>query len=100
MKEMLNELGIEFPLLVAGFIGSLSGVSGIAKPLITKIGTVFLGVAAAILVTPLCCEVFDITNEKSKLGIAVIIGYLGIQGIQKLITSKLNINGNESDSVD
>lgn len=93
MKEILIELGIDKSLALAGLIGAISGVTGSKKPILIRLGSVLLGLAAAIYITPLTCEIFGIVNEKSKLGIAVVIGYLGIQGIHKLVISKLNDYG-------
>jgi hypothetical protein len=96
MKELLNHIGVDAGLAIAGFIGAITGVSGHKKPMLAKVSSIILGVAGAIYLTPLSCEVLGILNEKSKIGVAVIIGYLGIQGIQKIITSKLGVNGNDA----
>lgn len=90
MKELLNLLSIDKAFFIAGAIGALAGISGGSKrDMVSKVSGFFLGVAGAIYLTPLTSELLDVQNEKSKLGIAVIIGYLGIRGIQELITNKL-----------
>lgn len=96
MKEFLAANGIDLSLAIAGLVGAITGVSGHKKPILAKLSSIALGVAGAIFLTPLACEVLGILNEKSKIGMAVVIGYLGIQGIQKIITSKLNGNGNNA----
>lgn len=95
MKEILSQLGIETSLIIAGMVGSIAGTTGSKKPILARIGSVIMGVGLAVYTTPLTCDFLDVNNEKSKLGVAVVIGYLGIQGIQKLIISKLNKDGND-----
>jgi len=91
MKEILDFLSIDKALFIAGTIGALAGIKGGGKKDMLSRGSGFLmGVACAIYLTPLTSELLDIQNEKSKLGIAVIIGYLGIKGIQGIIINKLN----------
>lgn len=92
MKELLDLLSIDKTFLIAGTIGALAGIKGGTKrTMIARISGFLMGVAGAIYLTPLTSELLDIQNEKSKLGIAVIIGYLGIRGIQELIINKLKI---------
>ena len=93
MKEFLAEIGIDASLTIAGLIGAVAGTSGSKKPLLARLGSIVMGMGAAIYCTPLACDFLEIVNEKSKLGVAVALGYLGIQGIQKLIISKLNKDG-------
>jgi len=90
MKELLDALSIDKALFIAGTIGALAGITGGGKrDMLSRISGFVIGVAGAIYLTPLTSELLDIQNEKSKLGIAVIIGYLGIKGIQELIINKL-----------
>ncbi len=94
MKEILTQLGIAPSFLIAGLIGAIAGATGSKKPLLTRIGSIFMGVGCSVFLTPLACELASITNEQSKMGIAVVIGYLGIQGIQTFIISKLKKDAN------
>jgi len=90
MKELLNLLSIDKALFIAGAVGALAGISGGAKKaMVSRVSGFLLGVAGAVYLTPLTSELLDVQNEKSKLGIAVIIGYLGIRGIQELLINKL-----------
>lgn len=94
MKEILEYLGItNGAIIIAGLVGTIAGTQGTKKSLLASISSIFLGVGTAIYLTPLFCEVFNIVGEPSKLGIAVLIGYLGIQGIQKLIMAKFKKDG-------
>lgn len=92
MKEILEVLSIDKALFIAGTIGALAGIKGgTKKTVIAKVSGFLMGVAGAIYLTPLTAELLDIENKKSQLGIAVIIGYLGIVGIQELIINKLKL---------
>ena len=86
------QLGIDSGFTIAGLIGAIAGTAGSKKSRIAKIGSILMGMGFSMYTTPLASELIGITNEQSKLGIAVVIGYLGIQGIQKLIISKLGKN--------
>jgi len=92
MKEILIQLGIDKGFLIAGLVGAIAGTTGSKKHILARIGSILMGVGCAIFTTPLACDLISITNEQSKLGIAVVIGYLGIQGIQKIVISKLKQN--------
>jgi hypothetical protein len=89
LQEYLLTLGIETKLLIGGVVGTIAGVSGKKGSWIAKIGTVFTGIGGAIYLTPLVAELMSITNEQSRIGIAVLIGYLGITGMQKILLKKL-----------
>lgn len=91
MKEILDLLSIDKTLFIAGTVGAIAGIKGGGKKaMLSRASGFLMGVAGAVYLTPLTSELLDIQNEKSKLGIAVIIGYLGIRGIQELIINKLN----------
>ena len=92
MKELLDLLSIDKAFLIAGTIGAIAGVNGgTKKTMIAKLSGFFLGVGSAIYLTPLVSELLGIENYNSKLGIAVIIGYLGIRGLQEIIINKLKL---------
>ena len=92
MKEIFAQLGIDAGFTIAGLIGAIAGTTGSKKPLLARLGSILMGVGVSTYTTPLACDLASITNEQSKMGIAVLIGYLGIQGIQKYIISKLDKN--------
>lgn len=89
LQEYLLTLGIETKLLIGGVVGTIAGVSGKTGSWVAKAGTVFTGIGGAIYLTPLVAELMSITNEQSRIGIAVLIGYLGITGMQKILLKKL-----------
>ena len=90
LQDYLLTLGIETKLLIGGLVGTLAGLNGKKGNFIAKSGTVFTGIGGAIYLTPLASELLNITNEQSRLGIAVLIGYLGITGMQKILIKKLD----------
>jgi len=51
--------------------------------------SVAVGLFVLIYLTPLTSELLNVTNEQSRIGIAVLIGYLGITGMQKILLKKL-----------
>lgn len=88
VQEYLLTLGIETKLLIGGVVGTIAGISGKTGNWITKTGTVFTGIGGAVYLTPLASELLGITSEQSRLGIAVLIGYIGISGMQKILLKK------------
>lgn len=89
VQEYLMTLGIETKLLIGGLIGAIAGVSGKVGSWIAKTSSVFTGAGGAIYLTPLFSEIIGLTNEQSRLGVAVLIGYVGITGMQKILLKKL-----------
>lgn len=90
VQEYLMTLGIESKLLLAGMIGTIAGISGKKMGWIAWCGSLFTGVGGAIYLTPLASELLGLTSDQSRLGIAVLIGYVGITGIQKILIKKLD----------
>jgi hypothetical protein len=90
IQEYLITLGIETKLLLGGLIGTIAGIKGQKGSWITKIGTIFTGIGGAIYLTPLAADILDIKDERSCTGIAVLIGYIGITGMQGILVKKLN----------
>lgn len=89
IHEYLITLGIETKLLIGGVVGTIAGLSGKKGNWVAKTGTVFTGIGGAIYLTPLTSELLNVTNEQSRIGIAVLIGYLGITGMQKILLKKI-----------
>jgi hypothetical protein len=90
IQEYLLTLGIETKLLLGGIIGTIAGIKGQKGGWLTKTGTIFTGIGGAIYLTPLAADILDITDERSCTGIAVLIGYVGITGMQKILVKKLD----------
>ena len=94
MKQFLQEIGINIALIVAGFFGSLIMVSKKStdniKATLTSIGA---GVASANYLTPLVIDLLKIEKQTYTLGIAFILGFLGLKGVE-YVTSKILKNGN------
>jgi hypothetical protein len=86
MKEILAELGINASLIVAGLFGSLLTVKRDASK---RIGEVLLSIAAGVgsanYLTPIVIDFIDIKNRNMEFGIAFILGYIGLNGIEYVI---------------
>lgn len=95
---MLKEIGINIALIVAGFFGSLLMISKKAtdniKSTLTSMGA---GVASANYLTPLVIDLFKIEKQTYTLSIAFILGFLGLKGVE-LVISKFFKNGTDSKS--
>jgi hypothetical protein len=89
VQEYLLTLGVETKLLIGGLVGTVAGLNGKKGNWVAKAGTIFTGIGGAIYLTPLTAELLSVTNEQSRIGIAVLIGYLGITGMQKILLKKL-----------
>jgi hypothetical protein len=90
LQEILLQIGIETKLLIAGLIGSIAGITGKNMTFVKRASAIFTGVGGAIYLTPLASELLGLSNEQSRLGIAVLIGYLGITGMQNILLKKID----------
>lgn len=91
----LKEIGINIALIIAGFFGSLLMISKKSteniKSTLTSIGA---GVASANYLTPLFIDIFKIEKQTYTLSIAFILGFLGLKGVEFVI-SKFVKNGDD-----
>ena len=99
MEALANWLSIKLGILLGGFFGalvSLKFVAALAQMTVAqRIVTVLGGWAAAVFVTPLSIEAFDLTlSDRSSAGVAFIIGLFGLsvvsaamENIPKIIDS-------------
>lgn len=88
MKQILEEIGINIGISVAGLFGSLILIGkDAALQWKTSIFSIITGVASANYITPI---VVDITrmDVKYQMSIAFILGFLGLKGVE-LISGKL-----------
>ena len=83
MKELLSEIGINAGLITSGLFGSLLNIK---KDASTRISTVLFsiiaGVGSANYITPIVIDFINIHNRNFEFGIAFILGYLGLNGIE------------------
>lgn len=84
MKKFLQEFGIDVALMIAGMFGSLLMVSkkSTFNAKASIIGIVS-GTLSANYLTQLVVDLFELTG-KSQYGIAFLLGYFGLKGVEKL----------------
>jgi len=85
MKTFLDEIGINIMQSVAGFLGSLLflGKEG-AKNIKQSLFAIITGTASANYLTPVIMEVANIENTKYENGIAFILGFIGLKGVEAI----------------
>lgn len=98
MKDLLQELGINLTLSIAGLFGSLLMVGKQAIQNIKQTGVALVtGVASANYLTPIVCDFVRINQFEYQNGVAFIMGFLGLKGVE-VITKKFiknQENGND-----
>lgn len=88
MKYLLQEIGINIGISVAGLFGSLILIGKqAALQWKTSIFSIVTGVASANYITPIVVDVARI-DVKYQMSIAFILGFLGLKGVE-LISGKL-----------
>lgn len=86
MPKILTELGINAGLIVAGLFGSLLNLNkSSAKRLGPALLSLATGVGSANYLTPVVIDVLNINGRNFEFGIAFIMGYLGLNGIEYAI---------------
>lgn len=81
----------EIQQIVAGFFGSLVGVSRQShKNIGALVIAVMSGTASATYLTPIIADLLKITEPKYMLGLSFLMGTLGLRGVE-LITEKLQL---------
>lgn len=85
MKTFFEEIGINIGLSIAGLFGSLlllgkQAVSNMRGTLISLI----TGVASANYLTPVVSDLLKLSDDSYKFGIAFILGFLGLKGVEKM----------------
>jgi hypothetical protein len=82
VENVLQEIGINAGLIVSGLFGSLLTIK---KGAATHIGSVSLSIAAGVgsanYITPVVVDSLHLTNHNLTFGIAFILGFLGLSGI-------------------
>jgi len=96
MKDFLEEIGINIAFVLAGLAGSLVTVSNDAtKNLKSSIAGIIAGTFSANYLTQVVVEITGL-NGKTEYGLAFILGYIGLKGVEKL--SKKIFNEDDSSS--
>lgn len=101
MNDILRDIGINVGLIVAGFFGSLLMINkdsseNLKQTLISMVA----GVASANYLTPIVIDMFSIQKQTYTLSIAFILGFLGLKGIELIVSKfvKTQKNGNNNKS--
>jgi|TARA_R110000744_G_scaffold232318_6_gene350412 hypothetical protein len=93
MKEVLESIGINVGISVAGLFGSLLLLGrDSSKDWRTSLFSILAGTASANYITPIACKIFNM-NKDYQLGIAFILGFLGLKGVEMISKKIFNING-------
>jgi hypothetical protein len=84
--NFLQEVGINAGLVVSGLFGSLLTIK---KGHATKLSAIALsiatGVGSANYITPIVADSLNLTNRNMTFGIAFILGFLGLRGIEMVL---------------
>jgi len=99
MKTFLDEIGINIMQSVAGLFGSLLflGKEG-AKNLKQTFFSIITGVASANYLTPVVIETVKIDNMNYSNGIAFILGFIGLKGVESISKRMFKDKTNDSSS--
>lgn len=90
MKGLLQELGINIGMSVAGLFGSVLMVGkDAAMDLRKSITSIFAGVASANYLTPVVSDLFGVDKVNYQFSIAFLLGFLGLKGVELLLTKVL-----------
>jgi len=85
MKTFFDEIGINIMQSIAGLFGSLLLVGkGAAKNLKQTFFAIITGVASANYLTPVVCDVLRISDTNYSNGVAFILGFLGLKGVEAI----------------
>lgn len=87
--DYLAEIGINIGLLISGLFGAILLLSKTsAQDLKTTTFSIIGGAASANYMTPIVLEILSIKTSNIQYGIAFILGFLGLKGVE-IISGKL-----------
>ena len=85
-ENFLQEVGINAGLIVSGLFGSLLTIKQGASARLGSIAvSLSTGVGSANYITPIVVDALSIDNQNLTFGIAFILGFLGLSGIEYAI---------------
>ena len=97
MKEIIQELGINISISVAGLFGSLIMVGkNAADQWKTSMFSIITGVASANYLTPIVVDLGRI-DVKYQMSVGFVLGFLGLRGVELISNKFINTksrNGN------
>lgn len=84
MKEILQDIGINIGICVAGLFGSLILIGkDSAKRWRTSAFSIITGTASANYLTPVFIDIIRL-DSKYEISIAFILGFLGLKGVEMI----------------
>ena len=90
MKDILQDIGINVGISVAGLFGSLLLIGKTATVnLKTTFFSIVSGVASANYITPLVMDLSRV-DVKYQMSVAFILGFLGLKGVEFFSNKFLN----------
>ena len=90
MKDILQDIGINVGISVAGLFGSLLLIGKTATVnLKTTFFSIVSGVASANYITPLVMDISRV-DVKYQMSVAFILGFLGLKGVEFFSNKFLN----------
>ena len=99
MKQILQEIGFNIGISVAGFFGSLILISKKRKNnLKTTFFAIVTGVASANYITPIIIDITRV-SDKYEMSVAFVLGFLGVKGVEfvsEYLIEKLDKDGNNT----
>ena len=85
-ENLLQEVGINAGLIVSGLFGSLLTIKKGANARLGGIAvSIATGIGSANYITPIVVDTLGISNQNLTFGIAFILGFLGLTGIEYAI---------------
>ena len=85
-ENLLQEIGINAGLVVSGLFGSLLTIKKGASARVGSIAiSLVTGIGSANYITPIVVDTLGIDNQNLTFGIAFILGFLGLSGIEYAI---------------
>lgn len=86
MQNLLQEIGINAGLIVSGLFGSLLTIKKGAHARLGSVAvSIATGVGSANYITPIVVDALSVENQNFTFGIAFILGFLGLSGIEYAI---------------
>lgn len=96
IKEYLIQIGVDVSVAVSGFAGSVIMLSKTSsKNIKTTFFGILSGTLAANYITPVVVELVGL-NDKSKFGVAFMLGYIGLKGIEAIFNKYVLKNDDDN----
>jgi hypothetical protein len=100
MKDLLESLGINMTISVAGLFGSLILVGkNSANSWKTTMFSILTGIASANYLTPVFADILRM-DEKYQMSLAFILGFLGLKGVEVISDKLVKKTKNEKPNTD